>query len=288
MSECAEDAHCSEDSAEASYPTSAIHPAYANFAFTAMTGIPFYPSLSEDPGKSTASPGPTTSRSPTFVRTISLKDWGTKQNQAVETMEPEEMEHALQSERVGERLLRLTRPVHEPFDPEEFVRKAVDFLASIGSVHVASLEVDGTSVYVFQEDAGSDSASVAEEKAKGYFGSHKGPVQQIDLKVFGKSDHFFLEMVLTYRPVHSPHEAAFTLAIAARPVVLHAMKGETYEQYADRTEKLRTDPVEAANFEKEVDERGKELVRDLSYHISTAFPGARFTVIEQNDVGDLI
>lgn len=287
MSECAEDAHCSEDSAEASYPASAIHPAFANFAFTAMTGIPFYPSLSEDPGKSAASPRPTTSPGPTFVQTITLKDWGAKPEQALETMEPERVEHTPASERLGDRLRRVTRPVHEPFDPKDFVQKAEDFLASIGLVHVASLEVDGTSVYAFQDETPSDSASVR-ARADAYFDSHKGPVQQIDLKVFGKSDYFFLEMILTYRPVHSPHEAALTVAIGARPVVLHAMKGETYEQYADRTENLRTDPVEVAKFEKEVDEKGKELVKDLSYHISTAFPGARFTVIEQNEVGDLI
>ncbi len=277
MSSCTEGAHCSEDSPEESFVGG-----YANYTFGTSVLAPMYAAL---PGFLNAKSQ--TSPDPVYVRTITLRDWGQKQGQAVETMEPEQVEHKPTPERLGDRLSRVIRPVHEPFDPRDFIQKAADFLTSIGVVHVASLEVDGAHVYVFKDGADSDLRSVV-DNANSYFDSHKGSVRQIDLKVFGRSDYFFLEMVLTYRPLHSPHEAAFSVAIGARPVALHAMPSETFEQYADRTTKLRSDPAEVARFEKEVDEKGRELVSDLSYHISSAFPGARFTVIEQDESGDIL
>jgi len=279
MSDCVEDAHCQEVSPAASFP-STIAGGLGGYAFGGPIMVPF---VLAGHGSGTGE----TNHGRAYVRTIRLRDWGPKGGQEVETMEREQVENPQASESLADRLERALRPIREPFGPKTFVQNAAAFLGSIGVVHVASLEIDGTHVYALQDEAGADFSAVA-EKANAYLDSHGGAVRQIDLKVFGRSDYFFLEMVLTYRPVHSPHEPALAVAVGARPVVLHAMENETPDQYARRMETLRDDQAEATRFEKEVDDKGKELVRDLSYHISSAFPGARFTVVEQDESRDVL
>ena len=279
MSGCEDEAHCRVPSASASLGGNLVtFGQVSGFHGMGVVGVP-----GEYGTGSGGAPPP--SPRPVYVRTITLRDWGPEKGRPVESVEPERVEREPAAEGLGERIMRIVKPVREPLGPGDFLQKAAEFLASIGTVHVASLEVDGTQVYVLQ-DEGSGGFPAVIQKANEFLSSHQGSVRQMDLKVFGRSNFFFLEMVLTYRPVHSPHEPALSVAVGAKPVVFHAMGNETLQQYSERLEGLRSDPQARAGFEKQVEEKGGELVGDLSYHIASAFPGARFSVIEQDESGE--
>ena len=281
MPACKEAAHCSVGSAGAclagNFGGGGSYAGFGGFGYRSpvLLGSVAHTNVSGD----------STFGGPVYVRTITLRDWGPQRNRPVQSLEPEHVEQSLREETLGERLMRLVRPIHEPFKQRDFVQKAGEFLASIGVVHVASLEVDGNHVHVYQTESSADFRSVA-AMADAYFDSHPSPARQIVLKLFGRNNYFFLEMILTYRPVHSPHEPALSVAIGATPVALHTQDGETLDEYSQRTEKLRTDPATREAFEKELEEKARDLVSDLSYHISSTFPGARFSVVEQDETAE--
>ncbi|MGA2663493.1 MAG: hypothetical protein ABSF83_00910 [Nitrososphaerales archaeon] len=272
MSSCEDEAHCSVHSAAASLGGN-----LATFGHISAVDSMGVPEHGTGPGDR-----PPPSPRPAYVRTITLRDWGPEKGRPIESVETERVGRVPAAEGLGERILRIVKPVREPLGPGDFIQRASEFLGSIGTVHVASLEVDGTPVFVLQ-DEGSGGFPAVVQKANEFLDSHPGSVRQMDLKVFGRSAFFFLEMVLTYRPVHSPHEPALSVTVGAKPVALHVVENETLQQYSDRLERLRSDPQARANIEKQVEEKGSELVGDLSYHIASAFPGARFSVIEQDE-----
>jgi hypothetical protein len=215
----------------------------------------------------------------TYVRAITLGGLGSVQEQpaqqTVTTAGPS-------TENLSDRLMRFIHPVREPFSPTQFVERTIGFLNSIGVVHIASFEADGTPVYTVRDGATTD-LGLFGEKAKAYFDSHDASIHQMDMKLFGRSDYFFLDMVLTYRPVHSPHEPGLSLTFGATPMQLHAMETETLADYEVRMEKLRTDSAELEKLQKETGEKGKEFTSDLAHHISESFPGAHFKVFEMDE-----
>lgn len=217
----------------------------------------------------------------TYARAITLSGWSSVQGQPAQQVQAVTMAGP-STESLSDKLMRFIHPVYEPFSPGQFVEKTTDFLSSIGVVHIASFEADGTPVYTVR-DGGTEDFALLREKANAYFDSHNLSIRQMDMKLFGRSDYFFLDMVLTYRPVHSPHEPGLSLTIGAKPVLLHAMEGETLTDFEARIEKLRTDSAELEKFQKETEERGREFTSDLSHHISESFPGAHFKVIEMDE-----
>ena len=85
----------------------------AGFRTAGFMGVSLYPPGSDDKEWDNSKP--------TYVRTITLKDWGTNRGKPVESVQPEQIEHKPAVSGFGDRLMRIVRPVHEPFEPSDFV-----------------------------------------------------------------------------------------------------------------------------------------------------------------------
>ena len=182
---------------------------------------------------------------------------------------------------VSDRLMRLIHPVLEPLRPGDFVDKAADFFKSIGNVHVASAEVDGSAIYRLDAANPVDFAAIR-GKAEGYIRPRNVKVREISLNVFGKND-FFLDIALLYRPVHSPREPGLALAIGMNPESLHAMASESFDEVRAKNAKLMTDDPERDRFLADCRTKSQDLISDLSHHIPSAFPGTKLKFLTEDE-----
>jgi len=191
-------------------------------------------------------------------------------------------EGAPTKEGLNDKLLRFLHPVRSPYSPEEFVDKTENFLKSIGAVHVASVEVDGTSAYSLE---GNNDQSLSEfgEQVKSYLAALNHPAKMIEIRVLGRSKDFFMDMSIVYRPVHSSHDPGLSFSVGARPVALDVQEGETAADHALRLDRLALDTAKVEQLQQESERNAKALTDDLSHHISEAFPGTKFVVGEHDE-----
>jgi hypothetical protein len=101
----------------------------------------------------------------------------------------------------------------------------------------------------------------------------------------GRSDYFFLDLSILFRPVHSPHEPGLQLALLARPVSPDRRKDESLADYQLRIERLSLASDQAERLRRESAEKGNELTRDLSYHLEESFPEIQFKLKGTDETG---
>ncbi len=191
-------------------------------------------------------------------------------------------ENAPGGESLDDKVLRFIHPIREPFTPSAFIEKAASFLKSIGVVHVVSVEIDGTPAYTLQGD-NPDSIAQFEERSISFLQTQTSPVKFIELRVLGKSNDFFMDMSITYRPVHSAHEPGLSFAVEAKPAALDLQEGETMAEHELRLEKLALNSAEVEKLQEETQKKASSLTDDLSHHISEAFPGTKFNLSERDE-----
>ncbi len=185
-------------------------------------------------------------------------------------------------EGLGSRLSHFLRPIHESLASSAFLEETGTFLRSIGVVHVLSLDVDGANVYTVQKDE-SNSVEEFEDAGKNYFGSHSSPKGLVEVRVVGRNDHFYLDMSIQFRPVHSSHDDGLAISVQLRPVVLEPREGETTAEHAARLDKLARDSEAVERLEKQDAEQALALKADLEHHISLAYPDLGFTLNEGDE-----
>jgi len=172
---------------------------------------------------------------------------------------------------VADRVLKTIEPVFEEITPAEFLRRCIDLLKSIGTVHLSRVESGGRGLYSMDLGPSKDLDGLRGELDEKLRALPKDP--SLEVSAVGKGDLFFVELLLTLKTVHSPAEAGLELSLVLRPTQFEPVPGEAADDFQLRMEKLVSDSDKFEMIQHGHLSAIESLKSDTAYHFALAFPG---------------